>query len=68
MIINLPDSFGANKIARARARIAADLAASAIPDLEIPFPYAVITPPIDYFKRFVRNEHPEESDLPPMGW
>jgi hypothetical protein len=64
----LPDSFGANKLARARARIASDLAASEIPDLEIPFPYVVIPPPIDYFKRFIGPSRPAESDLPPMGW
>jgi hypothetical protein len=67
-MISQQDTFGANKIARMRATIAADIAAQAAPDLEVPFPYTVITPPIDYFKKFTDNDNPADRDLPPMGW
>ena len=61
------DEYGVNKLARLRARIAAEQEASEIPLLDTPFPHTVITPPIDYFKRFI-PQLPATEDLPPQGW
>jgi hypothetical protein len=61
------DEYGTNKLARARARIAVEVATAVIPLLEPGFPYTVMTPPIDYFKKFIKQEPPTE-DLPPQGW
>lgn len=62
------DQYGANKAARARARIAEEVAAAAVPLLEPLFPYTVVAPPIQYFRQFVKNDDPPTDDLPPMGW
>ena len=61
------DQYGANKAARARARIAEE-GAAAVPLLEPLFPYTVVAPPIQYFRQFVKNDDPPTDDLPPMGW
>jgi hypothetical protein len=61
------DQYGANKIARARARLAEEGAVSAVPLLDPLFPYTVVAPPIQYFSQFVKDDHPTD-DLPPMGW
>lgn len=61
------DQYGANKAARARARILEENS-SVIPLLEPLFPYTVIAPPIHYFKNFINEDEPVYGEFPPMGW